>query len=1057
MTFTAASTLKKILPALLALLILGTSMLAVSPNTNLPSPAGGGSFGTRVTLLPNGNFVVTDPFYSSAALEKVGAVYLYDPTGTLVSRMVGVLAFDEAGSGGVAVLSNGDFVVSTPTWQKFIQQGNQTLTLVGAVTKCSGKTGCPTNISAENSLTGDKGNDLVGGGGLNDAIIPLSNGNYVVRSFYWSLSAAVTHVGAVTFCDGAANGCANKIVSGNNSLIGSTSDDYVGGNLNDVGINITILSGGDYVVSSPQWNRGGSAPSAGAVTQCSGTTGCVGAVSTANSLTGAISGNAVGGNNLQDYGGGVFPLPNNMYIVADPFWSASADLGTNGSVTLCNGSSNSCGGQTVSQANSLTGGSNDDRIGAHIDILANGDYVATSSNWDKPAPDGASNSGAVTLCRVGTNSCAGQIVSTSNSLTGGAQTSNVGSGNVTVLSNGNYVVSSPTWMVPTFPTFRAGAATYCDAVSNNCAGRVPSSANSLVGGGAMTPDLVSGGLDGIRNGVTALVNGDYVVSSPNWSAGTDVTQQYLGAVTLCRSAAGGCTGTVSAANSLTGAMTTDHVGFDGVTALNDGSFVVNTSSWHSFGVPLRSAYGAVTYCSGSAIECTGHTVTAVNSLTGTKEGDLVGISSLALTNGNFVVLSPLWDLSSNVADVGAVTFCSVQSGNCSGQQVTSSNSLVGSTADDRIGDTDNEFVTKVRALDNGNYAVTSPDWDGAAPNSGAFTLGNGFVGTVGQVSGANSAIGTAHDGGNNIYTKTDQSGYRIFVGFPNDSKVAFNLFPKHSPYDYDGDVMADVSVYRESAGDWFFHYSAGGTYGREFGSPGDRFAPADYDGDGKTDIAVFRPSSGIWYIVNSSTQEVTYQGPFGLGEDLPVVADYDGDGKADIAVFRPSTATFYRRHSGDGSFHARQFGAAGDKPIVGDFDGDFRSDIAIFRPSLGSWYVLYSSDGSLHGEQFGYATDVPVPADYDGDSRTDLAVFRGAEGLWFVRESGGSVFTAFQWGLGTDVPAPGDFDGDGKADYSVYRPSTGYWFHRNSSDGSVALPFPFGAPDDRPTMTAFRF
>lgn len=41
-------------------------------------PAGSGSFGTSVTALPNGNVVVTDPFWDPpGAIPYVGAVYLY--------------------------------------------------------------------------------------------------------------------------------------------------------------------------------------------------------------------------------------------------------------------------------------------------------------------------------------------------------------------------------------------------------------------------------------------------------------------------------------------------------------------------------------------------------------------------------------------------------------------------------------------------------------------------------------------------------------------------------------------------------------------------------------------------------------------------------------------------------------------------------------------------------------------------------------------------------------------------------------------------------------------
>ncbi len=55
----------------------------------------------------------------------------------------------------------------------------------------------------------------------------------------------------------------------------------------------------------------------------------------------------------------------------------------------------------------------------------------------------------------------------------------------------------------------------------------------------------------------------------------------------------------------------------------------------------------------------------------------------ALTNGNYVVSSPYWD-NGAATDAGAVTWCSGTTG-CTGA-VSASNSLVGSTANDQVGD-----------------------------------------------------------------------------------------------------------------------------------------------------------------------------------------------------------------------------------------------------------------------------------------------------------------------------------------------------------------------------------
>jgi hypothetical protein len=58
---------------------------------DIPGPGNSGVFGETVTVLPNGNFVVTDPYYPfyTDYTEARGAVYLYSPNGVLISRLIG--------------------------------------------------------------------------------------------------------------------------------------------------------------------------------------------------------------------------------------------------------------------------------------------------------------------------------------------------------------------------------------------------------------------------------------------------------------------------------------------------------------------------------------------------------------------------------------------------------------------------------------------------------------------------------------------------------------------------------------------------------------------------------------------------------------------------------------------------------------------------------------------------------------------------------------------------------------------------------------------------------
>ena len=179
------------------------------------------------------------------------------------------------GNGGITVLANGDYVVNSYYWNN-----NR-----GAVTKCSATTGCPGNVSAENSLVGSATHDTIGISG----ITALSNGSYVVLSVKWSNST-----GAVTWCDGG-TGCVGE-VSSSNSRLGM-----------GAGAALLVLSNGNYVVGDPLWD--GTASDAGAVTFCSGTAPCTGYVSVSNSLVGSRTNEFIGDRVA------IFPLANGNYVV----------------------------------------------------------------------------------------------------------------------------------------------------------------------------------------------------------------------------------------------------------------------------------------------------------------------------------------------------------------------------------------------------------------------------------------------------------------------------------------------------------------------------------------------------------------------------------------------------------------------------------------------------------------------------------------------------------------------------------------------------------------------
>ncbi len=263
--------------------------------------------------------------------------------------------------------------------------------------------------------------------------------------------------------------------------------------------------------------------------------------------------------------------------------------------------------------------------------------------------------------------------------------------------------------------------------------------------------------------------------------------------------------------------------------------------------------------------------------------------------------------------------------------------------------------------------------------------------------------------------------------------------------DFDGDRRTDVSVFRQSEGNWYINRSTSGFTALHFGDPTDTPTPGDFDGDGKTDTAVWRSSSGTWYRLNSSNgQLVGVQ--FGMAGDIPQAADFDGDGKADVAVWRQSSGTWFWINSSNGQVNAAQFGQAGDKPVIGDYDGDGKADISVYRPSNGGWYRINSSTGQFYAVAFGTSNDLPVPADYDGDGKLDIAVFRPSDGVWYRLNSGNGQFAAIQFGTNDDIPVPGDYDGDGKYDQAVYR--SGIWYINNSTTGFSAVSF--GLASDSP-------
>ncbi|HVE58741.1 MAG TPA: zinc-dependent metalloprotease family protein, partial [Pyrinomonadaceae bacterium] len=106
---------------------------------------------------------------------------------------------------------------------------------------------------------------------------------------------------------------------------------------------------------------------------------------------------------------------------------------------------------------------------------------------------------------------------------------------------------------------------------------------------------------------------------------------------------------------------------------------------------------------------------------------------------------------------------------------------------------------------------------------------------------------------NNIFFDISDTNFTIqYVPMPGANPV----------FDFDGDGKTDISIFRPSAGEWWYLKSSNGSNAAlQFGNSSDVLTPADFSGDGKTDIALWRPSTGQWFVLRSEDNSF-YSVPF---------------------------------------------------------------------------------------------------------------------------------------------------------------------------------------------------
>jgi uncharacterized delta-60 repeat protein len=349
----------------------------------------------------------------------------------------------------------------------------------------------------------------------------------------------------------------------------------------------------------------------------------------------------------------------------------------------------------------------------------------------------------------------------------------------------------------------------------------------------------------------------------------------------------------------------------------------------------------------------------------------------------------------------------------------------------------------------GNFTTVN----GTAKKYLARLLSDGSLDTLFNPNGANArvwALAAQADG--NIIVGGDF--YKIgSVGRINVARLILSAVANVTPFDFDGDGRADISVTRPGDFNWYQLTGVNYNFGAlQFGQVGDKVTPADFDGDGKTDIGVFRPATGDWWY-RGSIDGLQHGVHWGQNGDVPLAGDYNGDGKDDLVAVR-NYGWWIANASNAQTIMFINFGQVGDKLLVGDFDGDGKADPAVYRPSEGNWYYAASGSGyATLAFHWGIAEDIPVPADYDGDGKTDAAVFRPSEGNWYVLSSLNGTWTGLHFGLTGDKSIAADYDGDGKADIAVYRPSDHYWYILGTTAGFYG--FPFGLDTDIPSPNAF--
>lgn len=581
-------------------------------------------------------------------------------------------------------------------------------------------------LTPGNALMGGTTTDHIGSGGVFEQYqYRYQTGGMRVLVASPSLNSSA---GALTSIDTAAASPVGAI-NGGNSFVGATAGDLVG---NDLYGNVREFANGKLLVVTPEYTADGSISSAGALTVLGGNA-VTGTIDPSNSLVGSSSGDFSNFGLLFHDASGYTGYGNYVFVNLLNWSNTTAGTSNSGAIVKLDATATAAPTGTISSANALVGTHDNDIVGGgSIDVQSDGVGIYTAT-WNNG--NGLFTFTGLTTALTG-NADAPTSAGTSSVLGDGSQ----------ALDGYNLIYGSPgkrTLIAPNYSDGK-GAIFNVDIAAGFSSG-VLTSTNAMIG--ASIGDHIGSG------GYTYWGNGGYLVGSPEWNNAT-------GAITLSGLNGQFATGVVGAGNSLVGAQANDRVGEDVFSSnnhvsLDNGKLVLINRQWGTGAGTTGSGLGAITLLQNPA-QFSG-VIDASNSLLGKVAGDGAGFyvqTIYATGTTNRVLVSNQYYNGNR----GMVTYVDGTLGTSPHGTIDETNSLVGSSANDRVG----QFV-ELDFYNNSAITIRSPGWSGgtgAVTSSSLTGLPVGFVGAGNSLVGAQA--GDQFGSANAIFNYSDGF-YRVMT------------------------------------------------------------------------------------------------------------------------------------------------------------------------------------------------------------------------------------------------------------------------------------------------------